>query len=106
MDVDEEKLLTVFDEREVVDDEAAMYHYKKYDEKTGYICTLAIFIYDQFFSITVDHKELPYSLFDIGFKEVKEIEIKSNSLYITLENNSIVSTFYFSPNFSLEMNLP
>lgn len=103
MKVDEEKLLTVFDDREVVDDEAAMYRYKKHDNKTGYTCTLVIFIYDQFFSLTLDHKELPCSIFHIGFNEVKEIEVKDNSLYITLENNSITSTFYFSPNFSLKM---
>jgi hypothetical protein len=99
--IDKYELLELFEaEPRIIDEEAGMYEYKK-EDAFGYTLKMTIFLYDEFCSLTLNHKDLKHPIFELGFDKVDYIKCKDDKLIIQQSNNSKSAVVYFKPNYFL-----
>ncbi len=94
-------LLELFEcEPKIIDNEAGMYEYRK-DDSHGFSLRLCIFLYDEFCSITLTHRDLKTPLFELGFEKIENIKCKENRLIIEQTGNPKNIVVHFKPNYTL-----
>lgn len=100
--VDKYELLELFESEPKIlgDEEAGIYEYKRQD-KYGFTFKMSLFLYDECCSITLEHKDLKYPLFNLGFDKLDYIKCKDEKLIIQQINNSKNVTVLFKPNYAM-----
>lgn len=90
-------------EPDVYDADSFVYTYKKQDNY-GYELSLYSVLVDEFIVLTLKHKSLASWLYDLAFCNTKTVTAFENGFVIVL-NSNIKHYVYFTPNFSLKMQL-
>ena len=99
--IDKYELLELFEsEPKIIDNDAGIYSYQKTDIHE-FTLAMTIFLYDNFCSLTLKHKDLKYPLFELGFDKIDCIKCKDDKLIIQQSNMSKNVVVYFKPNYFL-----
>jgi hypothetical protein len=100
--VDKYDLLELFEcNPKIIGDEAAgIYEYQKQDVY-GFTLRLCLFLYDDYCSLTLSHKDLSTPLFELGFNNINNITSKENRLIIDQTGNPKNIVLHFKPNYTL-----
>jgi hypothetical protein len=100
--IDKYELLELFEsEPKIIDEEAGEHEYKK-EDAFGFTLKMIIFLYDEFCGLTLNHKDLKYPIFDLGFDNINRIKCKDDKLIIQQANNTKNVVVYFKPNYTLK----
>jgi hypothetical protein len=86
------ELLALFDEEDIIDNEAKIYHYKAKVSEI-FLFTLYISWIEGFSAINLKHKDFDHFIFDIGITNIEKIECINNQLFFYKETikNPILS---------------
>jgi hypothetical protein len=100
--VNEYELLELFESEPKVlgDKKAGIYEYQKTCSH-GFTFRLCLFLYDEYCSISLYHKDLKTPIFDLGFDKVTNIKCKDNRLIIDQTGNPKNIVVHFKPNYTL-----
>lgn len=104
--IDQYDLLELFEsEPKIIDEQICIYEYKKQDSH-GFIFTMYLNYYDEFCSLTLEHKNLKTPIFDLRYNNVNNIEAKNDNLVINQTNKYQKIVIYFKPNYTLSFEEP
>ncbi len=81
-------------------EDVGMYKYSRKDEH-GFTFELYMSVYDEYCSLSLYHKDLKTSIFDIGFDNINDIKCKENRLIIEQAENPKNIVVHFKPNYTL-----
>lgn len=86
------ELLALFDEEDIIDDDAKIYQYKAKVSEI-FLFTLYISWIEGFSALNLKHKDFDNFIFDIGITNIEKIECINNQLFVYKEtiNNPILS---------------